>query len=113
MKNVKAFVNTSEVSSETKEVVNRAIKYGFYCVYTQVNNRLPGENLTKHVENIIENVLWDIENIPGRILNGKGFTLWRICFSNKIFEYVHYRIYRLCTIVRIIKTPKQVYKLLN
>lgn len=95
MKNVKAFVNTSEVSSETKEVVNRAIKYGFYCVYTQVNNRLPGENLTKHVENIIENVLCDIENIPGRILNGKVLLYGEYVSPTKFLntyttEYIDY-----------------------
>lgn len=32
IKNVKVFVNRSEVSSKTKEVVNRAIEYGFNCV---------------------------------------------------------------------------------
>lgn len=95
MKNVKVFVNTSEVSSETKEVVNRAVKYGFYCVYTQVNNRLPGENLTKHVENIIENVLWDIENIPGRIWNGKVLLYGEYVSPTKFLntyttEYIDY-----------------------
>lgn len=72
IKNVKVFINNSEVSSETKEVVNRAIEYGFNCVYTQIKNRLPGENLTKHVENILNNVLCDI---PGRIWHGK-VLLW-------------------------------------
>lgn len=75
IENVKVFINNSEVSLETKEVVNRAIKYGFKCVYTQVNNRLPDENLEKHIENILNNVLWDIENVPGRIWNDK-VLLW-------------------------------------
>lgn len=36
------------------------------------NNRLPGENLEKHIENILNNVLCDI---PGRIWDGK-VKLW-------------------------------------
>ena len=95
IENVKVFVNNSEVSSETKEVVNRAIKYGFNCVYTQVNNRLPGENLTKHVENIFNNVLCDIENIPGRIWNGKVLLYGEYVSPTKFLntyttEYIDY-----------------------
>lgn len=95
IENVKVFINNSEVSSETKEVVNRAIKYGFNCVYTQVKNRLPGENLEKHIENILNNVLCDIENIPERIWNEKVLLYGEYVSPTKFLntyttEYIDY-----------------------
>ena len=92
IKNVKVFINNSEVSLETKEVVNRAIKYGFNCVYTQVNNRLPGENLIKHIENILNNVLCDIENIQGTIWHGK-VLLWEEYVSPTKFLNEYTKLY--------------------